>query len=107
MEFYTRVKCPKCGSDVEHLIKTGIPPIHVSRCKNCDWIEEDRTMVASASDIFFPSESSMVRQGWQCPVCHRVYSPDTVMCLHCGDAEAVTVTYSGSDGITRSVTQKG
>lgn len=24
-----------------------------------------------------------INQGWQCPVCHRVYSPSTSMCLYC------------------------
>jgi len=25
-----------------------------------------------------------VWQGWQCPICKRVYSPYTSMCLYCG-----------------------
>ena len=29
-------------------------------------------------------------QGWQCPICHRVYSPTTPMCFSCGNAEVVT-----------------
>ena len=29
-------------------------------------------------------------QGWQCPVCHRVYSPTTPMCFSCGNEEIVT-----------------
>lgn len=24
------------------------------------------------------------QQGWQCPICKRVYSPFTQMCLYCG-----------------------
>ena len=24
-----------------------------------------------------------VRKGWQCPICSRVYSPDTTMCFVC------------------------
>ena len=24
-------------------------------------------------------------QGWQCPICKRVYSPTTPMCYYCGD----------------------
>jgi len=24
-----------------------------------------------------------VQQGWQCPLCHRVYSPMTPMCFYC------------------------
>lgn len=23
------------------------------------------------------------QQGWQCPCCHRCYSPTTVMCMFC------------------------
>ena len=31
-----------------------------------------------------------VQQGWQCPVCHRIYSPMTAMCFYCGSQETVT-----------------
>ena len=27
------------------------------------------------------------RQGWQCPVCGRVYSPDIMQCLYCANIE--------------------
>ena len=27
-----------------------------------------------------------VSQGWQCPICGRVYSPMTPMCMYCGNA---------------------
>lgn len=33
-----------------------------------------------------------VQQGWQCPVCKRVYSPTTIMCICCGNTEPVTST---------------
>lgn len=26
-----------------------------------------------------------VMQGWQCPICKRVYSPTTPMCFYCGN----------------------
>lgn len=29
-------------------------------------------------------------QGWQCPICGRVYSPTTSMCFSCGNGEVVT-----------------
>ena len=32
------------------------------------------------------------QQGWQCPICRRVYSPMTVMCLYCGDRKPSTST---------------
>lgn len=25
-------------------------------------------------------------QGWQCPICKRIYSPTTIMCPFCGGA---------------------
>ena len=31
-------------------------------------------------------------QGWQCPVCKRVYSPTTPMCFYCGTGEVTTST---------------
>lgn len=30
------------------------------------------------------------QQGWQCPICKRVYSPTTAMCYYCGNTETVT-----------------
>ena len=29
-------------------------------------------------------EFQCIPQGWQCPVCKRVYSPSTPMCMFCG-----------------------
>lgn len=25
----------------------------------------------------------LVQQGWQCPICKRVYSPSTALCFYC------------------------
>lgn len=36
-----------------------------------------------------------VQQGWQCPICKRVYSPLTFMCYYCGD-NTVTTTSTGT-----------
>jgi len=33
-----------------------------------------------------------VQQGWQCPVCQRVYSPSTMMCLMCPPKTEVATT---------------
>ena len=33
-----------------------------------------------------------VPQGWQCPVCRRVYSPGTPWCYFCGNEQTVTTT---------------
>ena len=31
-------------------------------------------------------------QGWQCPICKRVYSPYASMCFYCGGEKAYTVS---------------
>lgn len=41
------------------------------------------------------NENIGVQQGWQCPICHRVYSPMTFMCYYCG-GEQKTITYTTS-----------
>lgn len=33
-----------------------------------------------------------VPQGWQCPVCKRVYSPTTSMCCYCGPNTQTAIT---------------
>lgn len=33
-----------------------------------------------------------VPQGWQCPICGRVYSPTTMFCLCCGGKQVTKVT---------------
>ena len=37
------------------------------------------------------------QQGWQCPICKRVYSPFTPMCWYCGNDKQTTVTSTGTD----------
>ena len=38
-------------------------------------------------------------QGWQCPICKRVYSPFTHMCMYCGKREVETTTSSNTGGL--------
>jgi len=38
----------------------------------------------------FPN--SFPQQGWQCPICGRVYSPTTAMCFYCGHTKIVSTT---------------
>lgn len=46
-----------------------------------------------------------VQQGWQCPICGRVYSPTTLMCISCppktttaaGTAQTETQIYKKDD----------
>ena len=37
----------------------------------------------------------LAQQGWQCPICKRVYSPFTPCCFNCG-AEGITKTSTGT-----------
>lgn len=37
-------------------------------------------------------DNFFVRQGWQCPICKNVYSPDTYKCFYCGESQANTYT---------------
>lgn len=46
-------------------------------------IKEESSAVNS---ILFPY-TPFVNQGWQCPICGRVYSPSTPMCFYCGNKE--------------------
>lgn len=39
------------------------------------------------------NEFLMAPQGWQCPICKRIYSPMTLMCYYCG-GEQKTITYA-------------
>jgi uncharacterized OB-fold protein len=39
-----------------------------------------------------------VMQGWQCPICKRVYSPYTSMCRYCGGNNYTTTTSSNLGG---------
>ena len=58
--------------------------------------------VASMGNI----ELGLCQQGWQCPICKRVYSPFTSMCLYCGSGETkattTTDTYFDIDKILNS-----
>lgn len=46
----------------------------------------------------------LFQQGWQCPVCKRVYSPSTSMCRYCGDKE--TTINTGNHLIMRDFTEE-
>ena len=36
--------------------------------------------------------SNFAQQGWQCPICKRVYSPYTSSCFYCGNEQIITTT---------------
>ena len=35
--------------------------------------------------------------GWECPRCHRIYSPSTSYCLYCNDKRVVWATKTNID----------
>ena len=39
-------------------------------------------------------DDNYIPQGWQCPICKRVYSPTTLMCMYCGEGEYKTIATS-------------
>lgn len=46
-----------------------------------------------------------VQQGWQCPLCKRVYSPFTPCCFYCG-AEDVAKTSTDIDWVKHESTTR-
>lgn len=53
-----------------------------------------------------------IRQGWQCPICGRVYSPTTPMCMYCKNERFTASTTVGDipskmNTITKSEIQLG
>ena len=39
-------------------------------------------------------------QGWQCPICKRVYSPFVQMCFYCGEKETQIVTFTNIEKLS-------
>lgn len=37
-------------------------------------------------------DHQLIQQGWQCPVCKRVYSPSTYVCWYCGRSGCTATT---------------
>ena len=46
------------------------------------------------------------QQGWQCPICKRVYSPMTPMCWYCGGNVATTTSTQVKNNDFKSVIDK-
>lgn len=44
------------------------------------------------------------QQGWQCPICKKVYSPLTPMCLYCGNdtSEPIPIRYKTVPPLTEN-----
>lgn len=52
-----------------------------------------------AVNPILPQDNLFVNMGWQCPICKRVYSPFTHMCMYCGNKEAETITLPNTGGL--------
>jgi len=37
-------------------------------------------------------------QGWQCPICKRVYAPSVPMCFYCGNTRITTTSNTKLEG---------
>ena len=46
-------------------------------------------------------KAKTVMQGWQCPICKRVYSPFTHICTYCGNREVETITLPNTGGFVQ------
>ena len=44
-------------------------------------------------------DSPIYQQGWICPKCGRVYSPNQSMCWYCGGNTTTTTNIPGSTGV--------
>lgn len=44
-------------------------------------------------------EGLFASQGWQCPICKRVYSPFTPMCWYCGNGKQSYTVSTGTEKI--------
>jgi len=43
------------------------------------------------------------QQGWQCPICNRVYAPGIPMCFYCGNKQNAT---NKTSNIETPITEK-
>lgn len=69
-------------------------------CKSTACIKKPDVTMYKAKVVWnddYNFEAPFAPQGWQCPICHRVYSPMTMMCLYCAPSQTtVTTTGTGS-----------
>lgn len=42
---------------------------------------------------------NFAQQGWQCPICKRVYSPFTTMCYYCGGDTVISTGIHGTGDV--------
>lgn len=51
--------------------------------------------VTKSNTYLLNTQSGFIQQGWQCPICKRVYSPSTPCCFYCGDNSTTTTNTNG------------
>lgn len=82
-----------------------ITPDELGYCRNYE------QSTSNLCEVTMMQEFSGCQQGWQCPICKRIYSPITPMCYYCGNCDTVTtnkiiinpkVDYVHKDSITKT-----
>ena len=54
-----------------------------------------------------PFNGLFAQQGWQCPICKRVYSPFTQMCHYCGNSlSEINITFAKVEQTLNDTVQK-
>lgn len=48
-----------------------------------------------------------IQQGWECPKCHRIYSPTQSFCLYCNDRRVTYTTTAKPEWIYKEDTHTG
>lgn len=95
------VKCPICGcADIGTMIGTGQVEYHCHNCRHAWFARRDEvsttgpiqysppSATAPSYSITTPvpaeiSVSGMLKYGWVCPKCGKVYAPDVKECAQC------------------------
>ena len=64
---------------------------YVKQAPTIDPVRHGKWMSAEEHEMMY----GYAQQGWQCPLCGRVYSPTTLMCYYCG-GQTKTTTHTGA-----------
>lgn len=89
------MKCWICGKEMEKIDGCY-------HCKDCR-VGVDHT--AFIPPITQENESQIYQQGWVCPKCGGVYSPNQNYCPHCTPPIDIKVTYNTGDYVNPNINQ--